>query len=67
MRKNLWGVNISDEIVARLDQSDSPEKTGEIICQELIEQLIELPNIDGVHLMGPNCEKRSANIISYFR
>ena len=67
MRKNLWGVNISDEIVARLDQSDSPEKTGEIICQELIEQLIELPNIDGVHLMGPNCEKRSASIISNFR
>ena len=67
MRKNLWGVNISDEILHSLEVSDSPEKTGEKICLELIEQIIELPCIDGVHLMGPNCEKGSARIISHFR
>ena len=67
MRKNLWGVNISDEILHRLDVSDSPEETGEQICQELIEKIIQLPCVDGVHLMGPNCEKASARIISRFR
>ena len=67
IRKNLWGVNISDEILHRLEVSDSPEETGEQICQELIEKIMELPCIDGVHLMGPNCEKGSARIISRFR
>lgn len=67
IRKNLWGVNISDEILHRLEVSDSPEETGEQICQELIERIIQLPCVDGVHLMGPNCEKASARIISRFR
>jgi len=67
MRKNLWGVNISDEILQRLEVSDSPAETGEQICQELIEKIMQLPCIDGVHLMGPDCEKGSARIISHFK
>jgi len=67
IRKNLWGVNISDEILHRLEVSDSPAETGEQICQELIEKIMQLPCIDGVHLMGPDCEKGSARIISYFK
>ena len=67
MRKNLWGVKISDGILQRLEDSESPAQTGEEICQELIEKILDLPCIDGVHLMGPNCEKSSARIISYFK
>ena len=63
MRKNLWGINISDEIVDRLDKSGDPISEGEKICVELIHQIKDLPGIDGVHLMGPNCESQSANII----
>jgi methylenetetrahydrofolate reductase (NADPH) len=66
MRNNLWGVNISDEIVSRLEASDKPSKTGETICEELIEQMIQVPGIDGVHLMGPNCEQQCADIIKRF-
>jgi hypothetical protein len=67
MRKNLWGVNISDEILHRLESSPSPAQTGEEICEELIKKIIDLPCIDGVHLMGPNCERGAASIISKFR
>ena len=67
MRKNLWGVNISDEILHRLEVSESPVETGEQICQELIEKIMDLPCIDGVHLMGPSCEKSAARIISRFK
>ena len=63
MRKNLWGVNISDEIIDRLDTSEDPASEGEKICIEIIDQIKNLPGIDGVHLMGPNCETQSANII----
>ena len=63
MRKNLWGINISDEIVNRLDKSDDSILEGEKICIELIDQIKGLQGIDGIHLMGPNCESQSANII----
>ena len=67
MRKNLWGVHISDEIVERLEKSDAPMRTGEDVCRELITQIMDLPGIDGVHLMGPSCERQSAEIIRSFR
>ena len=66
MRKNLWGINISDEIIGRLDSSSDPALEGELICIELIDKVRELPGIDGIHLMGPNCESQSANIIKSF-
>ena len=62
MRKNLWGINISDEIIDRLDKSEDSTAEGEKICIEIIDQIKNLPGIDGVHLMGPNCESQSANI-----
>ena len=67
MRNNLWGVNISDQILKRLEDSLLPAETGEEICQELIEKIIDLPCINGVHLMGPSCEKSAARIISCFK
>ena len=67
MRKNLWGVNISDDILNRLESSVNPEKTGEEICISLIEKIMDMPCIDGVHLMGPNCEKGTARIITSFK
>ena len=67
MRNNLWGVNISDQILKRLEDSLLPAETGEEICQELIEKIIDLPCIDGVHLMGPSCENSAARIISSFK
>ena len=66
MRKNLWGINISDEIIDRLDKSEDPISEGEKICIELIDQIKDLAGIAGVHLMGPNCETQSANIINTF-
>ena len=63
MRKNLWGINISDDIINRLDSASDSVKEGEKICIELIDRVRELPAIDGIHLMGPNCESQSANII----
>ena len=67
MRKNLRGINISDEILNKLECSDNPEETGEEICIDLIEKIMFLPCIHGVHLMGPNCEKGSAKVISNFK
>jgi hypothetical protein len=42
-------------------------RPGKKICEELIEKIIDLPCIHGVHLMGPNCESGSAEIIAKFK
>ena len=63
MRKNLWGINISDDIINRLDSAPNSIDEGEKICIELIDQVRDFQGIDGFHLMGPNCESQSANII----
>ena len=67
MRKNLWGIHISDEIINRLDKSEDPIGEGEKICIEIIDQAKNFSSIDGIHLMGPNCEMQSANIIKSFK
>ena len=56
-----------NEILHKLECSENPEETGEEICIDLIEKIMSLPCIDGVHLMGPNCEKGSAQVISNFK
>ena len=66
MRKNLWGIHISDEILNRLDKSEDPIGEGEKICIEIIDQAKNFSSVDGIHLMGPNCEMQSANIIKSF-
>ena len=66
MRKNLWGIHISDEIINRLDKSEDPIGEGEKICIEIIDQAKNFSGVDGIHLMGPNCEMQSANIIKSF-
>ena len=63
MRKNLWGINISDDIINRLDSASDPINEGEKICIEIIDHIRDFPGIDGIHLMGPNCESQSASII----
>ena len=66
MRKNLWGVNISDEILQRLEDSLLPAETGEEICQELLEKIIDLQSFVGVLILGPTCERRAVRLFSFF-
>ena len=67
MRDNLYGVKIPDSIIERLDQASNPLTEGKRICEELIEKLMQMPGISGVHLMGPNCENQCAELIKTFR
>lgn len=67
MRDNLYGVKIPDSIIKRLDQASSPLQEGKKICEEIIEKLMDMPGINGVHLMGPSCEDQCAELIKTFR
>ncbi len=53
MRDNLWGVQIPDAIIERLDRASDEKAEGIAICAELIRALAEVPGVSGVHLMAP--------------
>ena len=53
MRENLFGVNVPDHVIARLEGAADQRAEGERICVEMIQGLREIPGVAGVHLMAP--------------
>ncbi len=64
MNKNLFGINIPEEIINRIEQSNNESLEGIKICIELIEKYKSIEGVSGVHLMGYKQEKEIASVIS---
>ena len=67
MNKNLFGINIPDSIITRLENSKNESQEGVKICIELIEKYREIEGVHGIHLMGYHQEEQIAEVISYFK
>ena len=67
MNKNLFGINIPEEIINRIEQSNNESLEGIKICIELIEKYKSIEGVSGVHLMGYKQEKEIASVISNFK
>ena len=67
MNKNLFGIDIPEHIIKRIENSDNEEKEGKTICKELIEQYKEINGVHGIHLMGFHQEEQIAEVISHFK
>ena len=67
MNDNLFGVDVPDQIIKRLEQSDDPKKESKTICLELIHSFRGIKGVNGVHLMGHNKEEAIAEIIQEAR
>jgi methylenetetrahydrofolate reductase (NADPH) len=63
MNDNLYGVEVPDEIVKRLEQAKDAKSESKKICVELIEAFKEIKGVNGVHLMGHKKEEVIAEII----
>jgi len=63
MNDNLFGVEVPDKIIKRLDQAQDAKQESKIICLELIQQFREIKGVNGIHLMGPNKEEKISEII----
>ncbi len=63
MREHLYGVEVPDVIVDRLDKADDPVAEGRRICVELIARLGEVEGIDGVHLMAVRDELQIVRVL----
>ena len=67
MNKNLFGINIPEEIINRIEQSNDESHEGVKICIELIEKYRSIEGVCGIHLMGYKQEKEIASVISNFK
>ncbi len=63
MNKNLFGVNIPESIINRIQHSSDQRAEGKKICVELLAQLKLIKGVAGAHLMGPNSEQAVAEVI----
>ena len=63
MNKNLFGVNIPDNIIKRIQSSSNQRAEGKKICVELLEQFKLIKGVAGAHLMGPYSEQAAAEVI----
>jgi methylenetetrahydrofolate reductase (NADPH) len=53
MDENLFGVDIPDAVMQRLQDADDEAAEGHRICVELIERYRDMPGVAGVHIMAP--------------
>ena len=67
MNDNLFGVNVPNKILKRLEQSKDQQKESKKICLELIHHFKEINGVKGVHLMGHNKEEVISDIIQESR
>ena len=67
MNNNLFGVNVPEKIIKRLEQSKDEKEESKKICLELIHHFKEIKGVMGIHLMGHNKEEIIAEIIQESR
>ena len=63
MRKNLFGVDVPDTIVDRLEKASDSAAEGRRICVELMQQMQDIPGVDGVHLMAVQDQQEIVRVL----
>ncbi|MBT6203072.1 MAG: 5,10-methylenetetrahydrofolate reductase [Rhodospirillaceae bacterium] len=66
MTANLFGVDVPDHVIARIEGADDEKAEGRKVCAELVEQYREIEGIAGAHLMAPRGEKAIAATLSEY-
>jgi methylenetetrahydrofolate reductase (NADPH) len=64
MAANLYGVQIPEELIRRLEQAPRPDQEGRRICVELLQELAGIKGVAGAHMMGPRQEQNIATAIA---
>lgn len=63
MDTNLFGVDIPEAIIKRLDGAGDQKAEGRAICAELLQGFSEIKGCAGAHLMAPHQEAACAQVI----
>ena len=63
MNENLFGVDVPNKIIKRLEQANNAMNESKKICLELINIFRQIKGVKGVHLMGHKKEEIISEII----
>jgi len=63
MNENLFGVDVPDQIIKRLEGAEDQKEESKKICIELIDNFRNIQGVKGVHLMGHKKEEVISKII----
>ena len=63
MNENLFGVDVPDQIIKRLEGAENQKEESKKICIELIDNFRNIQGVKGVHLMGHKKEEVISEII----
>ena len=63
MNENLFGVDVPEDIIKRLEEAENQKEESKKICIELIESFRNIRGVKGVHLMGHKKEQVISEII----
>ena len=67
MNENLFGIDIPEDIINRIENSENQKLEGIKVCVELIEKYKLIDGVSGIHLMGYKQEQEIASVISNFK
>ena len=63
MNENLFGVDVPDQIIKRLEGAKDQKEESKKICIELIDNFRNIQGVKGIHLMGHRKEEVISEII----
>ena len=63
MRKHVPGLHVPDALIERLAGAKDQAREGRDICVELIQAAVDIPGVNGVHVMAYRQEESVAEII----
>ena len=64
MNDNLFGVDVPEQIIKRLENAKDQKEESKKICIELIQAFRNIKGVKGVHLMGHRKEQEISEIIN---
>ena len=63
MRDYVAGLDVPDQLVTRMEDAKDAKEEGVKICLEIIEQLVEMPGVHGIHIMAVGWEEMVPTIV----
>lgn len=67
IKEKLFGTVIPDAIVARMEGAADPAAEGRRICLDIVQELSDVPHVNGCHIMAPGNESSVPDILSAAR
>lgn len=65
IRSNVPGVHIPDTVIKRLSGAENQKQEGINLCIDLVQEIIEIAGVSGIHVMAYRQEEAVAEIIDH--